>query len=375
MNVAFYAPLKPPHFPIPSGDRRMARSLIQALKLVGHTVEIASIFRSRDGAGDVERQGRLALLGERLADRLIRRYRRENAEQKPDIWFTYHLYYKAPDWIGPAVCDALDIPYVIAEASHAPKRAGGPWDIGHRAAAAAISRADLIMGLNSANTPCVLPLLSDSGKLVPLAPFMDCAPYLNLDPVQCRASLADTYGLDPAKPWLLTVAMMRDDAKLQSYRVLGEALQEIQNLDWQLLVVGDGPARRKVEEALPAERTYYVGEKSAKQLPAIYSGADIFVWPSVNEAYGMAILEAQVAGLPVVSGRSGGVADIVMPNETALLVEGGNASAFAAAVATLIADPQTRQQMSQMAAVNGRTRHSLEAAAKVLSNEFEGLLQ
>ncbi|MDA0238493.1 MAG: glycosyltransferase family 4 protein [Proteobacteria bacterium] len=353
----------------------MAQSLIQALSLAGHTVEIASIFRSRDGGGDVERQARLARLGERMADRLIRRYRRDRASKKPDIWFTYHLYYKAPDWIGPAVCDALDIPYVIAEASYAPKRAGGPWDIGHRAAAAAISRANLIIGLNSANTPCVLPLLTHPGKLLPLAPFLDCEPYLNLDRAQCRAGLADIYGLDPSKPWLLTVAMMRDDAKLRSYQLLGKALRELRNLDWQLLVVGDGPARGSVEEALPTERTCYLGEKAAEDLPAIYSGADVFVWPSVNEAYGMATLEAQIAGLPVVSGRSGGVVDIVIPDETALLVETGNASAFAKAVAGLISDPQKRHQMSQRAAANGRTRHSLNAAANFLSSEFEGLLQ
>ena len=63
----------------------------------------------------------------------------------PSLWFTYHVYYKAPDWLGPAVSAALGIPYVIAEASYAEKRAGGPWAIGHEAAAEAIAHARLVL--------------------------------------------------------------------------------------------------------------------------------------------------------------------------------------------------------------------------------------
>jgi hypothetical protein len=65
------------------------------------------------------------------------------AEERPDLWFTYHVYYKAPDWLGPSVSEALGIPYVIAR-RRTRKRAGGR---GHRhaAAAAAIARARLVI--------------------------------------------------------------------------------------------------------------------------------------------------------------------------------------------------------------------------------------
>ncbi len=46
MRVTFYAPLKPPDHEVPSGDRRMARLLIQALELAGHEVEVAARLRS-----------------------------------------------------------------------------------------------------------------------------------------------------------------------------------------------------------------------------------------------------------------------------------------------------------------------------------------
>jgi hypothetical protein len=45
MRIAFYAPMKPPDHPVPSGDRRMSRLLIAALGRAGHEVELASRLR------------------------------------------------------------------------------------------------------------------------------------------------------------------------------------------------------------------------------------------------------------------------------------------------------------------------------------------
>ncbi len=130
MRIAFYAPLKPADHPMPSGDREMARLFVAALARAGCTVETASRFASYD-AGDRARQRRLAAAGDRLAARLIRGYARRPPSERPSLWFTYHLYHKAPDWLGPAVAGALAIPYVVAEASHAPKQDVG--SLGERA--------------------------------------------------------------------------------------------------------------------------------------------------------------------------------------------------------------------------------------------------
>src|SRR3977135_2231917 len=122
MRIAFYAPLKPPDHPVASGDRRVGQLLLDALRGAGHSPFVASRLRSYDGAGDPLRQTRLRAIGEGGARRLLRQWRTQPAAA-PDLWFTYHLYYKAPDWLGPAISTALGIPYVVAEASHAPKRA------------------------------------------------------------------------------------------------------------------------------------------------------------------------------------------------------------------------------------------------------------
>ncbi len=236
MRVAFYAPMKPPDHPVPSGDRRVARLLIEALELAGHEIEVAARLRSWHDVPDAARQARIADLGARLAERLLRRYRRRPEAARPRAWLTYHLYYKAPDWIGPRVAEALGIPYLLAEASLANKRANGTWATGHEAARAALHGAAAVISLN----PDDIEGLPDPGRVRPMAPFLDPAPYqaAGAGRAASRAALAEAHGLNPARPWLLAVAMMRPGDKLASYRLLAEALQTLQGSDWQLLVAG-----------------------------------------------------------------------------------------------------------------------------------------
>jgi glycosyltransferase involved in cell wall biosynthesis len=364
MRIAFYAPLKPPDHPVPSGDRRMARLLIQALELAGHEVEVAARLRSWHGVPDEARQARIAELGAVLAERLLRRYRTRPAAARPQAWLTYHLYYKAPDWIGPQVAEGLGIPYLLAEASLANKRANGPWARGHEATRAALDRAAAVISLNPDDVEC----LPDPGRVWPLAPFLDPAPFqaAAAGRAAARSKLAENHGLDSTQPWLLAVAMMRLGDKLASYRLLATALQRLADSEWRILIAGDGPARAEVEAAfggLPQDRVCWLGEVAAEALPALYAACDLMVWPAIREAYGMAILEAQAAGLPVVAGRSAGVAQLVRDGQSGTLTASGDADAFAQAVAGLLAAPETLQNMAIAAQARVETEHGMSAAA------------
>jgi len=362
MRVAFYAPLKPPGHPIPSGDRRIARLFLEALRRAGHQPFVASRFRSFDALGEARRQARVAAMGQRTAERLIRQWR-QRPETAPELWFTYHLYYKAPDWLGPAVSAALGIPYVIAEASYAAKRASGAWASAHRAVERALRQADAVIGLNSADREGVASLLRDPRGWFALPPFLDAAAYPVRQPYSSES------------PRLIAVAMMRPGDKLASYRVLGAALAQLLDLPWSLEIVGDGPARGEIEQALApiGTRITYRGALDDAAVADALANADLCVWPAINEAFGMALLEAQAAGLPVIAGASGGVGDIVVSGVTGLLVPVGDADAFAATTRRLIIDPAARTAMGIAAQQKVRREHDLPVAAARLAGLIDSL--
>jgi len=369
--------MKAPDYPSQSGDRQIARSILAALALAGHEIRLASSFRSRDGGGDGRRQERIRALGARLAARLLRRYRAAPPTHTPELWFTYHVYHKAPDWLGPTVAKALGIPYVIAEASFAPKQARGPWRIGHDAAGEAIGAASAVFNLNPGDAACVKPLMQDPRRLVALAPFVDTAVFPDADATgDTRQALARRYRLAAAEPWLIAVAMMRPGNKRDSYQVLAEALAMIESRPWRLIVVGDGVLRAQVESLFAAfspGRVVFTGALDGEFLRTLMAHTDLFVWPGVREPIGMAMLEAQAAGLPVVTGHGPGIAAIVHDGSTGRLVPRGDAAAFAGAVASLLDVPGDRIALGIQARRGAVEHHDIGAASAALDGVLRGL--
>lgn len=364
MQVAFYAPLKPVDHPVPSGDRLIARMLCDALQTAGMNVDVAARLRSRVADGNAFRQARLAEVGTKLAARLLRQYQ-SGFRSKPEVWFTYHLYYKAPDWIGPVVADALDIPYVVAEASFAPKRANGLWAQSHLAVKTALQQADAVFSLNRADMAC-LEQVCPSSRLHFLQPFTRVddwtvteRPEINRDCIR-----------------LVTTAMMRDGDKLKSYEVLAKALGKLvgEGIDnWHLTVIGDGPARQAVEQLFQdsgiGERAVsFMGLTTPQQTRDILGKSDLFVWPAINEAFGMALLEAQASGLPVLAGDAGGVSGIVSGGVTGWLVPVGDVDAFADRLSRCINDDApVLRTIGHAGASKAKQLHTVEAAADLLS--------
>ena len=375
MRIVFYAPMKSPSHGTPSGDRRVAGLLMEALARAGHQVELASTFRSYDATGDAGRQAALREQGVGLGRRLAMQWLEGQPAGRPELWFTYHVYYKAPDWLGPGASAALGIPYVIAEASHAEKRSGGPWDLGHRGTADAIRRADLLLCPTRDDFEGLVRLAVARERIVSLPPFLDPAPFRAAARARDshRAGLAGAHGLDPSIPWIVVAAMMRPGDKLASYRVLAGVLARLQDLPWQLLIAGDGPARPEVEamfaSAAPG-RAVLLGMLPLPGVAALYGAGDICIWPAVNEAYGMAMLEAQAAGVPVVSCAARGVPDVVDDGATGLLAPAHDAAALAVLARGLLCDPARRAAMGRAAATFVSVERGLESAAARIDRAF-----
>ncbi|MCY4350218.1 MAG: glycosyltransferase family 4 protein [Thiotrichales bacterium] len=369
MRIAFYAPLKAPDHPTASGDRLIAGLLVRALERAGHKVVLASRLRTFDGTGDRGHQFRLAREARAQAGELLGRWL--GSARAPRCWFTYHLYHKAPDWIGPRVSHRLGIPYLVAEASHAPKQARGPWRHGHRAVEAALARADRVIALNPDDVPGLAQQLGEQAPIVRLAPFVDvCALAPPGARARRRARIARLVGVDSATPLLVCVAMMRHGRKAESFRRLAGALERIAPVPWHLLVVGDGPARVAVEAMFAtlraAGRVTFLGLRSPPLLHGVVSAGDLFVWPALGEPIGMAMLEAQALGVPVIAGDARGVGAVVAHGEGGWLVPEGDEMAFADAVARALADPPALAATGAAARARVLAEHGIDTAARRL---------
>lgn len=363
-TIAFYAPLKPPGHPIPSGDREIARNLIKALGLAGYEVTIpteAISYQKRPSA-DLFRERRALCVAE--ATRLLETWARDPSGA-PDLWFTYHPYCKSPDWIGPRVARALAIPYVTAEACRTRQATDADWADARAAVQAAVRQAAVNCCLKPSDWAYLESFLPDMTKVKLLAPFIDEGgiPALPLP----KANVV---------PVILAVGMMRPGAKIESYRLLAEALAGLLEMPWGLVVVGDGPDRPAVEAmlAFAGDRVTFTGALERDAVLARMRDADLFAWPGVREAFGVVYMEAQATSLPVVAFETAGVPVVVADGVGGLLAPEGDVAAYRRHLRRLISGPDERRRLGEAARRYVLERHSLKAAAATLRRALEPLL-
>jgi phosphatidylinositol alpha 1,6-mannosyltransferase len=101
-----------------------------------------------------------------------------------------------------------------------------------------------------------------------------------------------------------------------------KALQSNPNI--QLVIVGDGPHRHKLEQQLPG--ALFLGFKSGEELAQIYASFDLFIHPGPNETFCQAVQEALASGIPSIVPRTGGPADLVAHGRTGYVIDIFNAA-------------------------------------------------
>ncbi|AXI49001.1 glycosyl transferase family 1 [Sulfitobacter sp. SK012] len=324
----------------------MARALLAALDAGGVVCDLPCDFRSRDGKGDAAFQA--ARIAEAAA--LIPDIIAQGRDAGWQGWLTYHSYYKAPDLIGPAVSNALGIPYFLVEATRARKRLGGPWDAYAQAAEAACDTADVIFFLTQHDEIALKSYAPAGQQLIHLRPFL---PLSELPPAA-----------QPTKT-MLSVGMMRPGDKLASYDLIAKSLAALSG-DWSLEIAGDGPARPDVELRMApfGNRVKFLGQLDGDAMDAAYARACLLFWPGVNEAFGLTYLEAQARGVGVVAQDRPGVRDVLVPGQYPS-PEAGVDGLVALLQSTLAAPPNATSIRSYIAA-----HHLLPAARDTLCAGF-----
>ena len=360
MKIAFHTPLNRYGDGAPSGDRLMARQLVTLLEELGHAVEILPAERSFMCEPDPALLAARKQAAQEVVAALSERW--QAPEARPDLIFTYHCHYRAPDLIGPPLAERFDLPFVVAEASDAQKRFDGPWAEAAALARTAILRADLHLCMTERDREGLSRLIPELYRLIELSPFL-----LGVDEVPEHMAARRATN-EPVR--LIAVAMMRPGNKAACYVFLARTLARIADLPWTLTLIGDGPERPAIEAAfasLPPGRVRFLGRRERTDILSQLAAHDLFVWPGLNEAYGVVYLEAQAAGLPVAALDSGGVPAVVARDRTALLARHGDEAALSAKIGQLIGDSALRARMGEAARDFARQERNGESARAVLA--------
>jgi len=127
----------------------------------------------------------------------------------------------------------------------------------------------------------------------------------------------------------------------------------------ELVCVGPvEPDFRRVLETLPADNVTLLGAVSRDDVHDAYQSADIFCLPSVEEGFGMVVLEAMASGLPVIVSDQVGAVDLIDDGTDGLIVERGDTDALAAALNSLVAAPEKRSRMGAAASEKAKASQS-----------------
>lgn len=223
----------------------------------------------------------------------------------------------------------------------------------------------------AANSAYTAALVRDA--LGPAAPRIGVVPLPLPAPVEATpeaAAWAEALA-DGASPVLASLA------RLEPRKGIDQVIRALPGLAARhpairFLVAGGGPDRERLEALAASEgvadRVRFLGRVDDAQKAALLARADLFAMPARREGnsvegFGIVYLEAAWQGCPSLAGREGGAAEAVADGETGLLCDGADPAAVAAALESLLADPERLKAMGEAAAARVRSgflwRHAL----------------
>lgn len=369
MRIFFYPPFKPLGHSNPSGDLVTATGLYEYLKGRGHLIMPANRLRSRWIYWKPWNWPKIL----REQNRCLR----EVARMKPDLWLTYHAYYKAPDVLGPTVCRRSKVPYTIFQGMYSSKRKRKlktlPGYVLNKKALCAAKHVFTNRKEDLINLRRILP----DQQVTYVTPGIKPKDFVFDE--KGRTELRRLWGVGEG-PTVLSAAMFRSGVKTQGIRWVIRACGALfrQGSPLTLVIAGDGKEKRILQqvakEQLPG-RVKFVGKIARKDMARFYSAGDIFAFPGFRETLGMVFLEAQSCGLPVVACANGGIPEVVQDGLTGFLVPVSAFDEFVEAMDRLLRDQDLGRKMGSSAEVYVREHHDIEKNYRDMEEAMERLIQ
>jgi rhamnosyl/mannosyltransferase len=238
-------------------------------------------------------------------------------------------------------------------------------------------------------------LIATSGRYIDTSPYLsqfkgkcsiiplgtDVAQYAQVKP-ETVADLRSNLLLYNSKSLETPQFVLLSVGRLRYYKGLNDlirALPQIPNAKY--IIVGEGPMYDEWQQLARsigvADRVFFAGEVSDRELPYYYAACDLFVLPANAraEAFGTVIVEALAAGKPVISTEVGtGTSWVNVHGETGLVVPPHDPPALAAAINELLSDDQRRAQLGRAAQIRAQAEFTVERMIDRVYAEYERLL-
>ena len=353
MKIAYYMPFKPMGHRNPSGDLIIGTEIYEYLKLQGAEIHLVSKFRCR-----------WLYLKPHLWPLLLLEILRVLyicKKNRPDIWLTYHSYYKAPDIIGSVCCKILGVPYVIFQGIYSTKRRKSVKTVvGFHLNRFALLQARCIFTNKKSDR-------LNLERLVPSERVHYIPPGLHPQEFHYNSGARERIRrelLVNGQVVIMTAAMFRPGVKTEGLLTTISSCQHLVDRGFNILLIiaGDGSTRQRLENtAVKAlnEKAIFLGKLERETLADYYSSADIFAFPGIEESLGMVYLEAQACRLPVVAYGDWGAKEAVRDSETGLLSPAAEQQGFTDNLQRLVDDETLRKKMGLAAMAYVRENHNI----------------
>jgi len=173
-----------------------------------------------------------------------------------------------------------------------------------------------------------------------------------------QAAWRERLGLPPDAPILLWAGRLGREKNLDFLFRVFEAVAQRQP-EARLVLAGDGPELERLRSIYSFNpRIAFTGRLDRAELPHLYGLADVFVFPSTTDTFGMVVLEAQACGLPAIVSDVGGPQELVASGETGFVVRADDLDAWVTAVLGVLdlkrADPEVLARMRAAAAARAQ---------------------
>lgn len=178
------------------------------------------------------------------------------------------------------------------------------------------------------------------------------------------------------KGYILSAGRLNEQKGMEYLIKAGKILKDM-DYEFKMVLLGDGPLRSRFErlvDELGLERYVELpGAVLHSEIPSYYKKAEIFVLPSVNEGFGVVLVEALASGVPVIGANSGGITDIIKDGDTGLLVKPKDEFSLAQALKKFLDNPQLARETAERGRKYIMDNFSPDAIASKFEKIYSGV--